>query len=95
MSDQKKTTAAKRYDRSLRRSHALYPLPAGCPVPQPTADWPEENVELLERYREWLEAGGAARSTIDQHRIPMAGQSWGWRLNRILNWTFRQAQWRL
>jgi len=76
-SEKKRTTAAERYDRALRRSLALYPLSAGCPVPMPTAEWPEENVALLERYRDWLEAGGAAQAVIDHHRLPMAGHVLG------------------
>ena len=77
MNEVKRTTAAERYDRALRRSLALYPLAEGCPVPKPTVEWPEENVALLEQYRDWLEAGGAARSVIDQHRLPMAGHVLG------------------
>lgn len=71
------TTAAARYDKALRRGQALSPVPAGCPVPQPTAVWPAENVALLERYRAWLEEGGAAAAVIAQHRLPMAGHVLG------------------
>ncbi|MCA9969974.1 MAG: hypothetical protein KC425_07160, partial [Anaerolineales bacterium] len=67
------TSAAARYDKALRRGRALSAVPAGCPEPQPTSAWPAENVALLERYREWLVAGGAAESVINHHRIPMAG----------------------
>ena len=67
------TSAAERFDRSLRRSLALSPLPKGVTAPQPTNTWPAENVALLERYRDWLVAGGASDSVINHHRIPMAG----------------------
>ena len=69
--------AATRYDKALARSQSLRPLPAGTLVPQSTAYWPEENVALLEKYRQWLIDGGAARAVIDQHRIPMAGHVLG------------------
>lgn len=71
------TTATERYDRALRRGLALSPVPVGCPEPQPTTAWPAENIELLERYRAWLVALGAATSTIQHHRIPMAGHVLG------------------
>ena len=71
------TTAAERYDRALRKGLALNPLPSGYPVPQPTSSWPDENVLLLERFRDWLVGIGAADSTINQHRIPMAGHVLG------------------
>ncbi|WP_420627684.1 hypothetical protein [Candidatus Leptofilum sp.] len=65
-------TAAERYDRALHKGNKISPVPDGCPVPQPTAVWPAENVTLLEKYRTWLAAGGVAQSVIEQHRIPMA-----------------------
>jgi integrase/recombinase XerD len=71
------TTAAVRYDRALRRGLQLNPLPPECPVPRPTSAWPPENVDLLERYRDWLVAIGASTSVISQHRIPMAGHVLG------------------
>ena len=67
------STAAERYDRALHLSLMRHPVPAGCPVPQPTVAWPTDNVALLEAYRTWLVESGAARSTIEQHRIPVAG----------------------
>ncbi|MDX1417679.1 MAG: tyrosine-type recombinase/integrase [Candidatus Promineifilaceae bacterium] len=77
MNEERKTPAAQRYDRALSRGHKLHPVPAGCPEPQPTDTWPEENIAFLERYRTWLEDGGVARAVIDQHRIPMAGHVLG------------------
>ncbi len=71
------TTAAKQYDRGLRRGRKFAPVPAGTPEPQPTTAWPPENVTLLERYRAWLVELGAATSVINHHRIPMAGHILG------------------
>lgn len=70
-------TAAERYDRALQRGRQKSPVPEGCPVPQPTAVWPAENVALLERYQAWLEAGSTSAAVINQHRIPMAGHVLG------------------
>jgi len=71
------TSAAVRYDRALHKGRLLSPVPAGCPEPQPTAAWPQENVAMLARYRDWLVAGGASTEVINQHRIPMAGHVLG------------------
>lgn len=71
------TAAAERYDRALHKGLLLSSVPEGRPEPQPTAAWPEENVALLERYRNWLVAGGASTEVINQHRIPMAGHVLG------------------
>ena len=67
------TSAAERYDRALRRSQALNPLPEELTQPLPSRHWPQENVVLLEKYRAWLVAGGASTEVINQHRIPVAG----------------------
>ena len=71
------TTAALRYDRALHKSLKLNPLPSHVTKPQPTGCWPEENIALLERYRDWLVGIGSADSVINQHRIPMAGHVLG------------------
>lgn len=71
------TTAAVRYDQGLRRSLALNPPLPHVAVPQPTEDWPEENIALLEQFREWLVGIGAADSVINHRRIPMAGHVLG------------------
>ena len=85
------SVAAVRYDTALRRSQRLHPLPPDClqPQPQPTSHWPPENVQLLERYRQWLIEGGSAQAVINQHRIPMAGHVLGLNLkpHRQLNLT--------
>lgn len=77
MNEKDKPIAAVRYDRALHLGQLKSPLPAGCPEPQPTAAWPPENVALFERYRLWLEEGGASQAVINQHRIPMAGHVLG------------------
>lgn len=71
------TTAAVRYDRALHKSLKLNPLPSHVAVPQFTSCWPEENVDLLEQYREWLVGIGSSDAVINQHRIPMAGHVLG------------------
>ena len=70
-------SAAERYDRALHKGRLLSPVPEGCHEPQPTAAWPQVNVALLGRYRDWLVAGGASTEVINQHRIPMAGHALG------------------
>jgi site-specific recombinase XerD len=70
------TSACERYDTALRRCRKSR-LPAGSPVPQPTACWPAENVALLERYRLWLEGSGDSQTCIGQLYIPMAGHALG------------------
>ena len=71
------TSAAERFDRSLRRSLALNPLPKGITAPKLSCEWPAENVSLLEKYRDWLVAGGTSDSVINHHRIPVAGTMLG------------------
>ena len=63
------TTAAERYDRALRKSLKMKPVPANIDVPQFTSQWPEENVALLESYRDWLVTIGASTAVINQHTI--------------------------
>lgn len=71
------TTAAVRYDRALRKSLKLNPLPPGVAAPQFTNQWPEENIVFLERYRAWLVGIGAVDAVINQHRLPVAGHVLG------------------
>jgi integrase/recombinase XerD len=71
------TTAAERYDRALHKSLKMNPAPEGTVVPRPSCEWPEENVTLLEKYRNWLVAIGASTAVINQHRIPLAGTMLG------------------
>jgi site-specific recombinase XerD len=73
---QKATNAAERYDVVRRRSRDGR-LPPGYPTPRPTADWPPENVALLERYRQWLLSGGASEKQTYYLYVPMAGNALG------------------
>ncbi len=69
-------SAAARYDHSRKRTRN-YRLPPDYPTPRPTAEWPIENVELLERYRTWLLSGGASPHVVAMLYIPMAGNALG------------------
>jgi len=60
-----------RYERGLRRSRGK--LPEGAPFPCPGAQWPEENVHLFERYRNWLLDGGAGELSCLNNYLPIAG----------------------
>jgi site-specific recombinase XerD len=72
----KPTTPAEMYDRALHYARDRH-LPADYPRPHPTADWPAENVTLLENYCEWLRAGGASPAVIRTIYLPMAGHVLG------------------
>ena len=69
-------SAAERYDDSLRYARHQR-LPPDYPVPQPTSAWPDENVALLERYRDWLWSSGTSQDVIEHIYIPMAGHALG------------------
>jgi integrase/recombinase XerC len=71
------TSAATRYDKALHLSLKRHPAPARAILPQPTSAWPEENVALLEKYRDWLVAIGSSTAVINSHRIPLAGTMLG------------------
>jgi hypothetical protein len=72
----KPSTPAEMYDRALHYARDKR-LPAEYPKPQPTAEWPEENITLLEQYCEWLRAGGASPAVIRNIYLPMAGHVLG------------------
>jgi site-specific recombinase XerD len=69
-------SAAVRYNRALGRARQKH-LPAGYRSPQPTSVWPEENVELLERYRLWLLNGGTSPAVNTIIHLPTAGHVLG------------------
>jgi site-specific recombinase XerD len=69
-------SAAERYDTALRRAHDAR-LPPGYPAPRSTAEWPGENVALLEQYRDWLLSGGISPNVVSQLYIPTAGHVLG------------------
>lgn len=71
------TTAAERYDKALHKSLKMNPLPEGMVAPRPSNEWPDENVALLEKYRDWLVAIGSSTAVINQHRVPLAGTMLG------------------
>lgn len=64
------------YDRALRYARDSR-LPADYPRPRPTAEWPLENIALLEEYVEWLGNGGASPAVIRIIYLPMAGHVLG------------------
>jgi site-specific recombinase XerD len=72
----RETTTSGRYDQSLHNARDKH-LPPGFVSPRPTTEWPKENVELLERYVEWLRGGGASEEVIRLVYIPMAGHVLG------------------
>ncbi len=72
----KPSTPAEMYDRALHYAHDSR-LPPDYPRPHPTADWPAENIRLLEEYCEWLRAGGASPAVIHNIYLPMAGHVLG------------------
>ena len=69
-------SAAERYDYALRRARDSR-LPPGCPTPRLTAEWPRENIALLEAYRAWLTSGGTSPDVINILYVPMAGHALG------------------
>ena len=75
----KPKSVAERYDQALRlaRNHRL---PPDAPRPLPTCCWPNENVELLKRYRAWLLEGGASEQCTDTIYLPFAGHVLGFHL---------------
>jgi len=65
-------SAAARYDRALHLARDGR-LPHDYPAPRPTADWPRENIALLEQYRDWLVSGGLSPTVINVLYVPTAG----------------------
>jgi len=64
------------YDRSLRYARGKR-LPQDAPRPKPTSFWPQENIELLERYRNWLIEGGNSEMVTNIYHLTMAGHVFG------------------
>lgn len=67
------------YDRSLRYARGKR-LPEDAPRPNPTSFWPQENIELLERYRNWLIEGGNSEMVTNIYHLTMAGHVFGFNL---------------
>jgi len=67
---------AEQYDQTLHYTRD-YRLPPGHPKPQPTACWPQENMALYERYRDWLLEGGTSEMSSKIIYLPVAGHVLG------------------
>jgi len=72
----KVTSLSERYDLSLYYMHDNT-LPADAPRPFPTCHWPKENIEFLERYRDWMLSGGVSEMVTNVYHIMMAGHVFG------------------
>ena len=72
----KTNTLAERYD--VSRPHMWEEnMPPDAPRPLPTNHWPKENLDFLERYRDWLLSGGTSEMVTNIHHIMMAGHVFG------------------
>jgi hypothetical protein len=69
-------TVAGCYDQALHYTRDHH-LPPAAPRPRPTADWPPENLALLERYVAWLLEGGASPIATRGIYLPAAGHVLG------------------
>jgi integrase/recombinase XerD len=67
-------TTTEIYDQALKYCRD-FRLPPGTPRPGYTSTWLEENIAVLERYREWLSGGGTSPAVIRTYHIPMAGHA--------------------
>jgi integrase/recombinase XerD len=67
-------TTTEIYDQALKYCRG-FRLPPGAPQPGYTASWLEENIAVIERYREWLSGGGTSPAVIRTYHIPMAGHA--------------------
>lgn len=71
-----KDTLTEQYDQTLHYTRDKR-LPEGHAKPQPTVFWPQENIALYERYRDWLLAGGASELASKIIYLPVAGHVLG------------------
>jgi len=69
-------TPAEMYDRALRFAHDKH-LPPDYTRPRPTAEWPPENITVLEEYCQWLTESGYSPFVIRIIYLPMAGHVLG------------------
>jgi hypothetical protein len=76
MPPHKATTTCKRYDQALHYARDQR-LPVDAPRPLPTRFWCRENVELLERFHQWLLQGGTCEYSTNIIYLPMAGHVLG------------------
>jgi len=64
-------TLAEHYDQTLHYTHDC----GDSPKPAPTCQWPQENIALYERYRDWLVSGGASEASTKIIYLPVAGHA--------------------
>jgi integrase/recombinase XerC len=76
MPPHKAITLREKYDQALHYAHDQR-LPPGMARPLATAHWHPDNIQLLERYEQWLSGGGVSELVIRLHHIPMAGHVFG------------------
>ena len=69
-------TIAEKYDHALHYARDKH-LPEDQPRPKPISFWPPENIVFLERYYNWVVAGGASQQVIRNTYMPMAGHVLG------------------
>lgn len=69
-------TPAEMYDRALHYARDKH-LPVDYKRPRPTAEWPPENIALLEEYWQWLAESGYSPFVIRIIYLPMAGHVLG------------------
>ena len=69
-------TLAERYDIGLHYMRTK-DFPPDTPKPSPTCHWPKENIEFLERYRDWLLGGGVNEYVTNIYHVMMAGHVFG------------------
>lgn len=72
----KAATLAEHYDQGLQLVHNQR-LPAGYAAPKSTSFWLKENIELYEKYRDWLMMGGASELATHTIYLPIAGHVFG------------------
>jgi site-specific recombinase XerD len=72
----KAANIAEQYDMALHYARDDR-LPPDAPRPRPTRDWPEGNLAMLERYRDWLVNGGISLMVTNSYHVIMAGHVLG------------------
>lgn len=72
----KAVTVTEHYDQALHYARDQR-LPPDAPRPCPTSQWPKENIQLLEKYYDWLIKGGTAEYSTNTIYLPAAGHVLG------------------
>ncbi|MCC7358729.1 MAG: tyrosine-type recombinase/integrase [Anaerolineales bacterium] len=78
-------SAAARFDYALKHARKRCTAP-DRPTPCYSADWPKENIALLDDYRAWLLDGGTGPLMVDQIYVPTAGYALGLSLKPVAEW---------